>query len=299
MENILNNCRLCPRKCGADRINSKYGFCGAGSEVRIARAALHFWEEPCISGESGSGTVFFSNCTMKCVYCQNYEVSTNSLGYNVTIDELSDIFIDLQSKGANNINLVTPTHYVPQIIKAIDISRRKGLNIPFVYNTGGYENVETIKMLDGYIDVYMPDFKYFDNKFALMLSNAPKYHEAAVSSIKEMYNQTGKAVFDKKGIMIKGVLIRHLMLPGLLRDSLHIIDYISENYGNNVYFSLMSQYTPLRHINELSSLNHKLNFKYYNFAVDRCIENGLENVFVQNEEAASESFIPEFSGTNV
>lgn len=298
MNNILKSCTLCPRKCRADRSGGKYGFCGAGNEVRIARAALHFWEEPCISGESGSGTVFFSNCTMKCLFCQNYEVSTNNLGYTVTIDELADIFIDLQNQGANNINLVTPTHYVPQIISALDKARENGLILPVVYNTGGYEAVETIKMLDGYVDVYMPDFKYYNDDIAVKLSRAPGYSRYAMAAIDEMYKQVGKPVFNDKGIMQKGVLIRHLMLPGFLRDSIKIIDYISEKYGNNVFFSLMSQYTPLRHIGEVESLNHKLDFKYYNFAVDRCVEKGMENVFIQEGEAASESFIPEFSGEN-
>ena len=298
MNNILKSCTLCPRRCGADRAGGKYGFCGAGNDVRIARAALHFWEEPCISGESGSGTVFFSNCTMKCLFFQNYEVSTNNLGYEVTIDELADIFIDLQKKGANNINLVTPTHYVPQIISALDKARENGLILPVVYNTGGYENVETIKMLDGYVDVYMPDFKYYNDYIAIKLSNAPKYAEYAMAATEEMYRQVGRAVLNGNGIMQKGVLIRHLMLPGFLRDSIKIIDYISGTYGNNVFFSLMSQYTPLRHIDEFESLNGKLKMKYYNFAVERCIENGMENVFIQEGEAADESFIPEFHGEN-
>ncbi len=299
MDNILERCTLCPRRCGADRLNGKYGFCGAGSEVRIAGASLHMWEEPCISGKEGSGTVFFSNCTLKCVFCQNYDVSTNSLGYNVSVDELSQAFLDLQGKKANNINLVTPTHYVPQIIEAIETAREKGLVIPIVYNTSGYENVETIKMLDGYIDIYMPDLKYYDNKFAAKFSGAADYSDVAMAAVDAMYRQVGKPVFDSRGMMKRGVLIRHLMLPGLLRDSIHIIDYISKTYGNNVYFSLMSQYTPLRHIEGSEALNHKLDFKYYNFAVDRCIENGLENVYVQNEEAASESFIPQFYGNKM
>lgn len=296
MDNILESCTLCPRKCKADRVNGNYGFCGAGKEVRIARAALHFWEEPCISGNEGSGTVFFSNCTMKCVFCQNYEVSTNNLGYIVTINELADIFIDLQSQGANNINLVTPTHYVPQIITALDIAKEKGLMLPVIYNTGGYETVETIKMLDGYIDIYMPDFKYYGDDIAIKLSKAPGYRECVTSAAEEMYRQVGKPILDEKGIMQKGVIIRHLMLPGFLRDSIKIIDYISEKYSNNIFFSLMSQYTPLRHIENIKTLNNKLDFRYYNFAVDRCIDNGMKNVFIQEEESASESFIPEFYG---
>lgn len=292
----LKECCLCPRECKADRLNGKFGFCGAGKEVRIARAALHFWEEPCISGDNGSGTVFFSNCTMKCVYCQNYEVSTNNLGYEVSINELADIFLDLQRQGANNINLVTPTHYVPQIIKALDIAKKNGMTLPVVYNTGGYESAQTIELLNGYVDVYMPDFKYFNDDIAVKYSKAYNYKKTVTDALDLMYNQVGMPVFDNKGIMQKGMIIRHLMLPNLLNDTVHIINYINKRFGNNVYFSLMSQYTPIRKIEEIPSLNEKLDMRKYNEAVRLCERLGMENVFLQEGEAASESFIPEFFG---
>ncbi|MGN1116549.1 MAG: radical SAM protein [Candidatus Ornithomonoglobus sp.] len=294
----LKSCRLCPRQCGADRLNGECGFCGAGREVRIARAALHFWEEPCISGSSGSGTVFFSNCTMKCVYCQNYEVSTNNLGYAVTEEELAEIFLDLQRQGANNINLVTPTHFVPQIIAALDIAKERGMTLPVVYNTGGYELPETIEMLCGYADIYMPDFKYYDNKVAAQYSKASDYLERVKAALDSMYRQTGAPVLDENGIMQRGMIIRHLMLPGRLSDTVHIINYIHKHFGDNVYFSLMSQYTPIRHIEGIEKLNGRLDERAYRAAVELCERFGMERVFIQDGEAASESFIPEFSGGN-
>ena len=293
----LENCRLCPRRCGVNRLNGERGFCGAGREVRIARAALHFWEEPCISGSSGSGTVFFSNCTMKCVYCQNYEVSTNNLGYAVTEEELAEIFLDLQRQGANNINLVTPTHYVPQIIAALLIAGANGMVLPVVYNTGGYELPETIEMLCGHVDIYMPDFKYYDNKTAARYSKAPDYLEHAAAALDSMYHQVGTPELDQNGIMRRGMIIRHLMLPGRLSDTVHIINYIHKHFGDKVYFSLMNQYTPVRHIEGIERLNGRLDIRAYRAAVDLCRRLGMERVFVQDGEAASESFIPEFTGT--
>lgn len=294
--NELRSCKLCPRMCGADRLSGKTGFCGADDKVRIARAALHFWEEPCISGRTGSGTVFFSHCTMKCVFCQNYELSTNNLGYNVTIDELADIFIDLEKQGANNINLVTPTHYVPQIKAAIDTARGSGLTLPIAYNTGGYERVETIKSLEGYVDIYMPDFKYYSDNASRQLSRAADYPRTVKAAIAEMYRQTGSVVIDGNGIMKRGIIIRHLMLPGRLADTVKIINYVKHNFGDDVYFSLMSQYTPIRHIEEFEELNHRLDRRSYDAAVGLCERLGMTNVFIQDGAAASESFIPEFSG---
>ena len=290
----LSHCTLCPRLCGADRINGELGYCRASAKIKIARSALHFWEEPCISGEHGSGTVFFSHCTLKCVFCQNYNISTENKGKIIAVSELADCFLDLQTQGANNINLVTPTHYVPLIIQALDLAKANGLTLPILYNTSGYENVETIKALDGYIDIYMPDMKYFDNKYAVKYSNAPDYFNIAKSAIREMYNQVGKPVFDENGIMQKGMIIRHLMLPGLLFDTKKIIDYIYREYKNNVYVSLMSQYTPLEHVKRFPELNKKLNPKHYNAMINYCTDLGMENVYIQDGEAASESFIPPF-----
>lgn len=293
---MIASCSLCPRNCGVDRNSGGRGFCGAGRNARIARAALHFWEEPCISGRNGSGTVFFSNCTMKCIYCQNYEVSTRDLGRDVTERELSDIFMDLQKQGANNINLVTPTHYVPQIAEALKAAKAEGLTIPIVYNTGGYEKPETIGYLDGLIDIYMPDFKYYSNETARKYSSANDYCETVKKAISAMMDSVGAPYINKDGIMERGVIVRHLMLPGCLGETIKIIDHISRNYGDDVYFSLMSQYTPLRHIEEYKNLNRRIKSSHYEFAVNRCMENGMNNVYIQDGEAADESFIPEFSG---
>lgn len=272
------------------------GFCGAGLLPRTARIALHYWEEPCISGESGSGTVFFSYCTMKCVFCQNYDISARCKGRDITIEELADGFLSLQEQGANNINLVTPTHYVPQIIEALDNAKSRGLNIPILYNTSGYENTETLKMLDGYIDIYMPDMKYYDDKYAVKYSKAPDYFKIAAAAVDEMYRQTGRNKFDENGIMTKGVLVRHLMLPGLMLDSKRIMDYLYNAYGNNIYISLMCQYTPLPHVRAYPELDKKLDMRKYNALVDYCANKGMENVFIQSDESVSESFIPNFEG---
>jgi putative pyruvate formate lyase activating enzyme len=294
MDNILTHCTLCPRKCGANRAVGETGFCGASDKIKIARSALHFWEEPCISGENGSGTVFFSHCTMKCVFCQNYQISTQNRGYEITIDELSEIFLDLQNQGALNINLVTPTHYVPQIITALKAAKENGLTVPIVYNTSGYENVETLKMLDGLIDIYMPDMKYYSDKYAVKYSAAPRYFQIASDAIAEMHRQTGSPIFEN-GIMKRGVIVRHLMLPGLLFDTKKIMDYLYKTYGDDIYISIMSQYTPLEHIKKYPELDRKLNNKHYEAMVDYCAELGIKNAFIQEGEAALESFIPPFS----
>lgn len=215
-ENMLLSCKLCPRNCNVNRLNNEYGFCRSGKNVKLAKVSLHHWEEPCISGSKGSGTVFFSNCNLKCIFCQNHNISQENIGAEVSIERLSEIFLEQQNRGAHNINLVTPTHYVPQIVEAIKLSKEKGLNIPLLYNSNGYENVETIKSLDGYIDVYLPDLKYFDDKYALKYSSANDYFNNASKAIAEMVNQTGKCKFNSEGLIEKGVIIRHMMIPGLL-----------------------------------------------------------------------------------
>ena len=288
------NCTLCPRNCGVDRINGKKGYCGADNNIKIARAELHFWEEPCISGNAGSGTVFFSGCNMKCVFCQNYKISTKNVGVTVTVQELADKFLYLQNKGANNINLVTPTHYVLEIIKALDIAKRNGLIIPIVYNCGGYESVDTIKLLNGYVDVYMPDIKYFSDKYAVKYSSAPNYFKVAKKALEEMFSQVGTPVFNNDGIMQKGVVVRHLMLPGLIFDTKKIIDYLYGTYKDDIYISIMSQYTPLPNVKDIPELNRKIDKKYYETMVDYCIRKGIVNAFIQDGESANESFIPEF-----
>ena len=287
-------CNICPRRCGADRENGSLGFCGASNKIRIARAALHFWEEPCLSGKNGAGTVFFSHCNMKCVYCQNYRISTRGAGHEVSIGELAEIFLDLQSQGANNIDLVTPTHYALDIAEAVKKAKDSGLHIPVLYNCGGYESVETLKRLEGLIDIYMPDMKYYRDKYAVKYSSAPKYFETACAALEEMYRQTGAFVLDENGIMQSGVIVRHMMLPGLMLDTKKIMDYLFDTYGNNIYISLMSQYTPLKNVERFPELNRKIDMKKYNSIVDYCMNRGMENVFIQEGSAAKESFIPCF-----
>lgn len=287
-------CNICPRRCGADRENGSLGFCGASNKIRIARAALHFWEEPCLSGKNGAGTVFFSHCNMKCVYCQNYRISTRGAGHEVSIGDLAEIFLDLQSRGANNIDLVTPTHYALDIAEAVKKAKNSGLHIPVLYNCGGYESVETLKRLEGLIDIYMPDMKYYRDKYAMKYSSAPKYFETACAALEEMYRQTGAVVLDKNGIMQSGVIVRHMMLPGLMLDTKKIMDYLFDTYGNNIYISLMSQYTPLKNVERFPELNRKIDMKKYNSIVDYCMNRGMENVFIQEGSAAKESFIPCF-----
>lgn len=295
MENLLRSCRLCPRKCGIDRLSGDTGFCGADDRIKIARAALHFWEEPCISGDSGSGTVFFSHCTLKCAYCQNYSISTENNGKYVTEKELAEIFLDRQNQGANNINLVTPTHYVPQIIAAIDIARKHGLSLPILYNTSGYETPETIRLLKGYVDIYLPDFKYFDDTYAKKYSAAPDYCASAKAAIREMFHQAGKCEFDENGIIQKGVIVRHLMLPGGFDDSKKIIEYLFRKYGDDIFISIMSQYTPLSTIPEkFPELKKPIAMEDYDKLLDYAINLGVENAFIQEGESQSESFIPEF-----
>lgn len=291
---MLKNCRLCPRACGVNRTAGNVGYCKAGKEIKIARAALHFWEEPPISGENGSGTVFFSYCNMGCVFCQNYGISHEHHGRTVTEGELAEIFIDLQKNGANNINLVTPTHYVPQIKNALITAKKNGLAVPVVYNCGGYESVEALKILDGLVDIYMPDMKYFSDKYAIKYSNAPGYFVYACNAIEEMYRQTGKNAFDENGLMKSGVLVRHMLMPGMLFDSKKILDYLYESYGDNIYISIMNQYTPMPNAKNFPEINRRVDKKYYETLVDYAEKIGITNAFVQSGEAIGESFIPEF-----
>ncbi len=294
-KNILSCCNLCPRKCGANRSCDEIGFCGASDKIKIARSSLHFWEEPCISGDAGSGTIFFSHCTLKCVYCQNYNISTKNQGKFVTESELADCFLDLQNQGALNINLVTPTHYVPQIIKALKIAKEKGLTLPVLYNTSGYENPETLELLRGYVDIFLPDFKYFSDDFAKRYSGAKDYPEVAKKAIAKMFDLVGKCEFDENGIIKKGVIVRHLMLPGLENDSKDILEYLYRAYGDNIFISIMSQYTPLSTLpKEFPELATPIDMAVYDKVLDFAVDLGIENAFIQEGESASESFIPEF-----
>jgi len=259
------------------------------------------WEEPCISGAEGSGAVFFSGCNLGCVFCQNHEISTGMAGKEISIERLADIFLMLEGQGANNINLVTASHYVPQITEAIKLARTKGIGIPFVYNTGSYEKLETIKQLDGYIDIYLPDCKYYDNARAVKYSKAPGYFDFAFNAIKEMYRQVGAPEFDGKGLMKKGVIIRHLILPEGKRDSKAVLQRLFEEFGNDVYYSLMSQYTPMEQVDgkAFPELTRKITKREYDAVVDYAIELGMENAFIQEGDVAKESFIPAFDLSGV
>lgn len=287
----FTSCTLCPRKCGADRVNG-VGFCGVGDKLRVAKAYLHMWEEPCLSGTNGSGTVFFSGCNLRCRFCQNYKISAESFGAEITAERLAEIFAELQDKGAHNINLVTPTHFVPQIIYALDIAK-PWLSIPVVYNCGGYESAETLKMLEGYIDIYLPDFKYGDNEIARKYSAAPDYFQVCTAAIGEMLRQTGAPSFD--GDLLKsGVIIRHLTLPTHRFDSIRVLEEIKRRYGTeNVLLSLMSQYTPFYKSSEFKELDRRISTFEYNFVADKATELGF-NGFMQERSSAKEEYTPDF-----
>ena len=286
---------LCPRKCGVNRDGGEIGYCGTDSRIKIARAALHYWEEPCISGENGSGTVFFSGCNLRCVFCQNYKISTCRGGRYITKDELCDIFLELQNQGAHNINIVTGTHYAADIVEAFEKARTKGLSIPIVYNCGGYESVETLKMFDGIADIYLPDFKYFNNRYAKEYSSVSDYREVAEKAIAEMVLQRGKAKFDSDGMMKSGVIVRHLMLPGLLFDSKKIVEYLYKTYKDDIWISIMNQYTPLEQVKNIPRLNKKINPKCYEALLEYAAELGVTNAYIQEGDTAKESFIPDFT----
>ena len=293
MNKLLNCCNLCPRNCGVNRNNGELGFCQATNKLTIARYSLHMWEEPCISGEKGSGTIFFSNCNLKCIYCQNYYISTLNNGKQYTTEEFADICLDLQNRGANNINLVTPTHFVPLIIDGLKLAKKKGLTIPIVYNTSSYENVETIKLLKGIVDIYLPDLKYIDNDISKKYSGIDNYFEKATQAIREMYQQQPECIFNKDGIMQKGVIVRHLLLPNMEEDSKRILKYLYDTYKDNIYISIMNQYTPIRKL-EYLELNDKVKEQVYNEVVDYAWNIGIRNAFTQEEGTQSESFIPDF-----
>lgn len=288
---ILNNCNLCPRKCNINR-HKKIGFCGAKDKIKIARASLHYWEEPCISGANGSGTIFFSNCNLKCIFCQNYEISTENIGTEISIEKFANICLDLQNKNALNINLVTPTIYVPLIIEGIKLAKEKGLNIPIIYNTSGYETKETIKMLNQTIDIYMPDLKYYSDFYAIKYSNAKNYFKYAKEAIEEMYKQVGKPIY-KNNILTKGVIIRHLLLPGLKEDSKRIIKYIHETYKDNVIISIMNQYTNIQPL-KYQNLNRTLSENEYNEIINYAYDLGIRNAYIQEGKTQKKSFIPDF-----
>lgn len=294
----LKKCTICPISCGTDRTARK-GSCGAGAMPIVSKAFLHQWEEPCISGEKGSGTIFFSGCNMHCVFCQNHDISQEGFGKEITVNRLAEIMLELQAQGAANINLVTPTPHMLHIIEAVRIARDKGIKLPIVYNTNGYETLETIELLRGTVDIYLPDIKYFNDKHALKYSKTKNYFEVASAAIKAMIEQVGYPVFDEEGMMIKGVLIRHLIMPDLLEDSKSILRWIRDELGEKAYVSLMCQYTPMYHALEFEEINRKLDDWEYEYIVDYFFKLGLENGFVQDYSSATEEYTPDFDLSGV
>lgn len=289
----MKHCNLCPRRCNAVREKQSYGYCRSPWEITAARAALHMWEEPVLSGKSGSGTVFFSGCNLGCVFCQNQTIAAGETAMVISNEKLTDLFLMLQEKGAHNINLVTGSHYVPQIVKALERARNHNLTIPVVYNTGSYEKVQVLKLLDGLVDIYLPDMKYRSSKRSVRYANAPDYFEVAVKALEEMVRQVGDPVVED-GLMKKGVIVRHLMLPGGMIDSKAILRYLYKTWGNHIYISIMNQYTPCNELPDYPELQRKLTEREYEKLIDYAAELGIEQGFIQEGETAEESFIPAF-----
>lgn len=288
---MLENCNLCAHNCNVNRENT-LGVCKCGILPKVSLASIHMWEEPCISKENGSGTVFFSGCNLKCIFCQNHNISHNNFGKEITISRLAEIFIELQNKKANNINLVSPTPYVYQIIEAIKIAKENGLKIPIIYNTGNFENVETIKLLNGYIDVYLPDFKYFNDDVAIKYSKAKNYFNIATNNIKEMINQVGNPVFDENGLIKRGVIIRHLVLPSHINETKHILNWIKENLSNKTYISIMLQYFPAFKAKEDNLINRKVSKREFNIIKNLILD--FENGYLQDLSDCEEEYVPNF-----
>lgn len=292
--NKYENCLLCPRKCGINRRTGQTGVCGVSSEIMVARAALHYWEEPCISGKRGSGAVFFSGCSLHCVFCQNREISDGKAGKVISKERLSDIFIELAGKGANNINLVTPGQYIPDIVWAVNAAKSRGMKLPIIYNTSGYENVTELKLLEGIVDVYLPDFKYMDSTLSAMYSRAKDYPSVAKQALSEMVRQQPDVVIDDAtGLIQNGVIVRQLLLPGHVNDAKAVLKYLYDTYHDHVYISMMSQFTPIA-LKDYPEINRTVTRREYERLVDYALEIGITNAFIQEGDVAKDSFIPAF-----
>lgn len=292
--NKYENCLLCPRKCGINRRTGQTGVCGVSSEIKVARAALHYWEEPCISGKRGSGTVFFSGCSLHCVFCQNREISDGKEGKVISKERLSDIFIELAGKGANNINLVTPGQYIPDIVWAVNDAKSRGMKLPIIYNTSGYENVTELKLLEGIVDVYLPDFKYMDSTLSARYSRAKDYPSVAKQALSEMVRQQPEVVIDDAtGLIQKGVIVRQLLLPGHVNDAKAVLKYLYDTYRDHVYISMMSQFTPIA-LKDYPEINRTVTKREYERLVNYALEIGITNAFIQEGDVAKDSFIPAF-----
>ena len=295
----LEHCTICPRRCGVNRTAGQKGRCRTSDRLMVARAALHQWEEPCISGKEGSGAVFFSGCSLGCVFCQNREISRADAGQEITVERLAEIFLELQAQHANNINLVTACHFVPQVVRALKRAKAEGLMIPVVYNSSGYENVDMLKTLEGLVDIYLPDFKYMDPQLAGTLSGAADYPETARQALQEMVRQQPEPEFDDRGIMKKGVIVRHLVLPGHVREAKTVIGHLYETYGDQIYLSIMNQYTPVEAVKDDPLLGRRVTKREYERVLDYALETGVTRGFFQEGKTAMESFIPPFDGTGV
>ena len=292
--NKYENCLLCPRKCGINRRTGQTGVCGVSSEIMVARAALHYWEEPCISGKRGSGAVFFSGCSLHCVFCQNREISDGKAGKVISKERLSDIFMELAGKDANNINLVTPGQYIPDIVWAVNDAKSRGMKLPIIYNTSGYENVTELKLLEGIVDVYLPDFKYMDSTLSARYSRAKDYPSVAKQALSEMVRQQPDVVIDDvTGLIQKGVIVRQLLLPGHVNDAKAVLKYLYDTYHDHVYISMMSQFTPIA-LKDYPEINRTVTRREYERLVDYALEIGITNAFIQEGDVAKDSFIPAF-----
>lgn len=291
----IQDCTLCPRMCHVDRSAGQRGFCGMGDVIYGARAALHMWEEPCISGQKGSGAVFFSGCTLRCVFCQNYQIADGSCGKPISTERLTEIFLELQEQGAANINLVTACHFTPMVAEALEHAKEQGLCIPIVYNSSGYERVETLRQLEAAVDVWLPDFKYMDAQLGRKYSSAADYPEVAKRAIKEMVRQAGACQFDADGYIQKGVIVRHLILPGHIKNSKQVLQYLYETYGNQIFISVMNQYTPMPFVEDIEPLNRRVTKREYERVLDFAIELGIEQGYFQDGKTAKDSFIPLFN----
>ena len=295
---MIENCMLCPRRCGVDRRES-VGFCGAGALARIALVSLHHWEEPCLTGDNGAGTVFFSYCNLRCCFCQNHEISHGGKGVEVTDERLAELFMEQQQRGAATLDLVTPTHYVPQIIHALDMARTKGFRLPVVYNSGAYETVETIESLRDYVDVFLPDLKYIEAASAKEYSQAEDYFPVASAAIRRMVEIAGSLQFDEDGQLRRGVLVRHLVLPGHRHESMRVLDWLWQTFGDTIQISLMNQYTPMYKAAEHKGMNRRLTTFEYESVVNHAVDLGITNCYVQEGQTASEKFVPTFDNRGV
>ena len=293
VKEAMQCCRICPRNCGVDRLSGQTGFCGQTAELMGARAALHFWEEPCISGTCGSGAVFFSGCNLKCIFCQNHSIALGSCGMALSQERLIEIFLSLQEKGAHNINLVTPTHFLPQILHALSIAKEEGLHLPVVYNTSSYEKVETLQLLEGFVQIYLPDLKYFSPELSLRYSHASDYFTVASKAIEEMLRQVGEPTFDENGLMKKGVIVRHMLLPGQSKDTKKVLRFLHETFGDRIYISIMNQYTPMPDVT-MDELHRRITTTEYEKILDFADKIGIRNGFMQEGNTSLESYIPPF-----